>query len=344
MMIGKAKLLAALALFTVASNASAQTVEQFYAGKSINFIVPFSAGGYYDSGARLFARHMGQYIPGKPSIVVQNQPSAGGIGLANRFGVGDGDGLTIGTLQRGLPQLALTGDPTVRFDPLKITWIGSMSAYATDSYILAINASHPLKKIEDAAREGMKLRIGSNRSGSTNLTIAIVAQHALGLKYEIVRGYPGAADINLAQQRNEVDGQFADVSFFANNMRDIWEKGGLTPLLQTGRSTRLPSLPDVPLARELTKTPEMRALLEFAEMPFEMALPVAAPANIPRDRAAALKKAFNEAARDPALLADANKMNFVIDPITGDEVLAVIERAAKTPRSVIDLYKKLIEE
>ena len=344
MMIGKANLLAALALFTVASNASAQTVEQFYAGKSINFIVPFSAGGYYDSGARLFARHMGQYIPGKPSIVVQNQPSAGGIGLANRFGVGDGDGLTIGTLQRGLPQLALTGDPTVRFDPLKITWIGSMSAYATDSYILAINASHPLKKIEDAAREGMKLRIGSNRSGSTNLTIAIVAQHALGLKYEIVRGYPGAADINLAQQRNEVDGQFADVSFFANNMRDIWEKGGLTPLLQTGRSTRLPSLPDVPLARELTKTPEMRALLEFAEMPFEMALPVAAPANIPRDRAAALKKAFNEAARDPALLTDAKKMNFVIDPITGDEVLAVIERAAKTPRSVIDLYKKLIEE
>lgn len=344
MMIGKANLLAALALFTIASNASAQTVEQFYAGKSINFIVPFSAGGYYDSGARLFARHMGQYIPGKPSIVVQNQPSAGGIGLANRFGVGDGDGLTIGTLQRGLPQLALTGDPTVRFDPLKITWIGSMSAYATDSYILAINASHPLKKIEDAAREGMKLRIGSNRSGSTNLTIAIVAQHALGLKYEIVRGYPGAADINLAQQRNEVDGQFADVSFFANNMRDIWEKGGLTPLLQTGRSTRLPSLPDVPLARELTKTPEMRALLEFAEMPFEMALPVAAPANIPRDRAAALKKAFNEAARDPALLADAKKMNFVIDPITGDEVLAVIERAAQTPRSVIDLYKKLIEE
>jgi len=343
-MIGKAHILGAMALLTAACNVQAQTVEQFYAGKTINFIVPFSAGGYYDSGARLFARYMGQYIPGKPSIVVQNQPSAGGIGLANRFGVGDGDGLTIGTLQRGLPQLALTGDPTVRFDPLKITWIGSMSAYATDSYILAINASHPVKKIEESALQGVKLRIGSNRSGSTNLTIAIVAQHALGLKYEIVRGYPGAADINLAQQRNEVDGQFADVSFFANNMRDIWEKGGLTPLLQTGRSTRLPSLPDVPLARELTKTPEMRALLEFAEMPFEMALPVAAPANIPKDRASALKKAFEEAAKDPALLADAKKMNFVIDPISGDEVLAVIQRAAKTPRSVIDLYKKLIEE
>ena len=88
-----------------------------------------------------------------------------------------------------MPQLALTGDPTVRFDPLKITWIGSMSAYATDSYILAINASHPLKKIEDAAREGMKLRIGSNRSGSTNLTIAIVAQHALSIRRVIGRRF-----------------------------------------------------------------------------------------------------------------------------------------------------------
>ena len=98
------------------------------------------------------------------------------------------------------------------------------------------------------------------------------------------------------------------------------------------------------MARELTRTSEMRALLEFAEMPFEMALPVAAPANIPKERASALKKAFEEAARDPALLADAKKMNFVIDPISGDEVLAVIQRAARTPRSVIDLYKKLIEE
>jgi len=323
----------------------AQTPEQFYAGKTIAVIVPFSAGGYYDSGGRLLARHIGQYIPGKPNLVVQNQPSGGGIGLANRFAVGENDGTLLGTLQRGLPQLALTGDPNVRFDPLKLTWIGSLSAYATDSYILAINASHQVKRIEELRGPGAPLlRIGSNRSGSTNLTIALVVQHALGLKHEIVRGYPGAADINLAQQRNEVDGQYADVSFFQTNMRDIWEKGGLRTLVQTGRRTRLAELPDVPLARELTDSPEMKALLEFAEMPFEMALPVAAPANIPRDRAAVLKKAFDAMATDATFLAEAKKMNFVVDPISGDEVLAIIQRAAKTPRNVIDLYKKLIEQ
>lgn len=325
--------------------AYAQTPEQFYAGKTIAVIVPFSAGGYYDSGGRLLARHMGQYIPGKPNMVVQNQPSGGGIGLANRFAAGENDGTLLGTLQRGLPQLALTGDPNVRFDPLKLTWIGSLSAYATDSYILAINASHSVRKIEELRGPSAPLlRIGSNRSGSTNLTIALVVQHALGLKHEIVRGYPGAADINLAQQRSEVDGQYADVSFFQTNMRDIWEKGGLRPLVQTGRRTRLPELPDVPMARELTDSAEMKALLEFAEMPFEMALPVAAPAVIPKDRAAALKKAFDAMATDQAFLAEAKKMNFVVDPISGDEVLAIIQRAARTPKPMIDLYKKLIEQ
>ncbi|MFN3890934.1 MAG: Bug family tripartite tricarboxylate transporter substrate binding protein [Beijerinckiaceae bacterium] len=338
-------LFAAGALFAAGSAAQAQSVEQFYAGKTINVIVPFSAGGIYDTTGRLVARNMGQYIPGKPTLVVQNQPSGGGIGLANRFAAGESDGTLLGTLQRGLPQLALTGDPNVRFDPLKLTWIGSLSAYATDSYILAINASHPLKRIEDLRGPSAPLlRIGSNRAGSTNLTIALVVQHALGLKHEIVRGYPGAADINLAQQRGEVDGQYADLSFFQTNMRDIWEKGGLRPLVQTGRSKRLASLPDVPLARELTQDPAMRALLEFAEMPFEMALPVAAPAQVPKDRADALKKAFNEMGKDPGFLADAKKMNFLVDPISGDEVLAIIRRAAQTPRPVIDLYKKLIEQ
>ncbi len=327
-----------------ATGASAQTVEQFYTGKTINLIVPFSAGGYYDTGGRLVARNLGRYVPGNPTIVVQNQPSGGGIGLANRFGSGESDGTLIGTLQRGLPQLALTGDPNVRFDPLKLKWIGSLSAYATDAYILAINASHPVKRAEDLLKPPAILQIGANRSGSTNLTLAIVAREILGFDYEIVRGYPGASEINLAQQRGEVDGQFADVSFFRTNMRDMWEGGKLTTLVQMGRRTRLPELKDVPMASELTKDPDKRALLEFAEMPFYMALPVAAPASTPKDRAAALQRAFLSMAKDAQFLAEAEKMNFVVDPISGDEVLAIVERAAKTPRNVIEQYKKFIEQ
>lgn len=323
----------------------AQPVEQFYRGKSINLVVPFSPGGYYDVGARLVGRHMGNHIPGNPQIVVQNQPGGGGIGLANRLGAGaNNDGTMIAVLQRGLPLLALTGDKNVRYDPLTIPWIGSISAYATDAFILAVNASHPVKHVSELRKPGVKLKVGANQSGSTNLTLALICRDILGMNYEIVRGYPGAANINLAQQNGEVDGQFADVSFFATNMKTQWESKGLTPIVQLGRRTRLESLPDVPTARELVDDPEKKAFLVFAETPFFAALPVAAPVGIPADRLDALKKAFMAMAKDDAFLGEARRMQYTVDPISGDEVLEIIREAAKTPKHIIDQYKEIIEK
>ena len=325
--------------------AHAQSRNSFYAGKTISIVVPFAAGGIYDTGARLLSRHMVRHIAGSPSIIVQNQPSGGGgIDLANRLGTITGDGTLIATLPRGLPQFAMTGDPSIRFDPLKLTWLGSLSAYADDAYLLALNSTHPVKTAEQL-RTGMpSVRIGAISAGSTNLTLALVARETLGFKYDIVRGYPGASAINLAQQRNEVDGQFGDVSFFATNMRDLWEAGKLVALVQFGRRTRLPTLGDTPMARELTDNPDDLALLEFAEMPFFMALPIAAPAAIPAERAKILRAAFIAAARDPALLQDAKKMNFAVDPISGEEVLAVVQRASRTPKAVIERYKLIIAQ
>src|SRR5262245_38235331 len=150
--------------------AGAQTVEQFYAGRGITLIVPFTAGGYYDNGARLIARHLGKHIPGKPGVVVQNQPSAGGIGLANRFAhASEKDGTVIGVLQRAIPQIALMGDPNVKYDPVKLTWFGSLSGYATDAYLLFVNADHKAQSAADLRHGGIKTIMGANRSGSTNL-------------------------------------------------------------------------------------------------------------------------------------------------------------------------------
>ncbi len=340
-----ASLLMAAAFMAQPNVGAAQTAAEFYKGKTINVIVPFSPGGYYDLGARLLARHMGNHLPGNPQMVVQNQPGGGGIGLANRLGAGaNNDGTMIAVLQRGLPLLALTGDKNVRFDPLTITWLGSISAYSTDAFILAINASHPVKKVEELLQPGVKLKVGANQAGSTNLTLAVICREILGLNYEIVRGYPGASNINLAQQNGEVDGQFADVSFFATNMKAQWDAKGLTPIVQLGRRTRLPSLPDVPTARELVKDEERRAFLVFAETPFFAALPVAAPVGVPKDRADALKAAFMATAKDEAFLSEANRMRYTVDPISGDEVLAIIREAAKTPKHIIEKYKETIEK
>src|SRR3954452_14448993 len=129
-------------------SAAAQSVEQFYKGRSINFLVASRPGGVNDLMARLIARHLGNHIPGKPTIVVQNLQSAG-IVLANRiYGNADKDGSVIANLERGTPQLAVQGDSNARFDPLRMTWLGSVSSYANDAYVFWVNASLPVKSVD----------------------------------------------------------------------------------------------------------------------------------------------------------------------------------------------------
>jgi tripartite-type tricarboxylate transporter receptor subunit TctC len=325
--------------------AAAQTAGQFYVGRSINVIVPYSPGGYYDIGARLLARHFGKHIVGKPNIIVQNQPQAGGIGLANRFASGaDNDGTVLGILQRAVPQYAFIGYQSAKFDPLKLNWIGSLSAYETDSYVMVLNAKHPAITVSALKDPAVKTRLGSGRSGSANLIFALVAKQALGLNLDIVRGYEGAAPIFLAEQRGEVDGLFADFSAVKVSAADSWKTKQIVPVVQFGRKTRLPELADVPISRELIKDPVALSFLEFAEMPFFIALPIAGPAGIPADRLKALQDGFMEMAHDQAFLNDAKNMQFEVDPISAAAVIEAIAKAAKTPADVMAQFKALVSQ
>jgi tripartite-type tricarboxylate transporter receptor subunit TctC len=324
--------------------ASAQGAEP-YAGKTITMIVPFSTGGYYDTGGRLIARHLGKQIPGKPAIVVQNQPSAGGIGLANRLAHGsDKEGLTIGALQRAIPQVALMGDPAVKYDPLKLTWFGSLSGYATDSYLMFINTTHKVRTVDDLRTGGMKAVFGAGRSGSTNLMLALVARDVLKLNIDVVRGFPGTNDITLAQLRGEVDAQIADLSVLKAGMGDVWATRKVRGLVQFARTNRLPELADVPTARELATSDDDRAVLAFAELPFFMALPLAGSADMPPDRARIISTSFMAMKDDPEFQADANKMGYPTDLVPGERVKALIEEAARTPKDVIERYKRIVNQ
>lgn len=340
-------LLAALAIGLVPLAARAQSVEQFYTGKTITLIVPFSTGGYYDTGARLIGRHIGKHIPGKPNIVVQNQPTAGGIGLANRFAHAavEKDGTLVGVLQRAIPQVALMGNPQARYDPLKLTWFGSLSGYATDSYLMFINAGHPVQKVEDLRGGGKKAIFGSNIAGSTNLMLALVARDVLKLDISIVRGFPGANDITLAQLRGEVDGQVADMSVLVAGMGgDMWRAKKVRALVQFARTTRHPELPDVPIARELVTSEIDKALVAFAELPFFMALPFVGPADMPADRAKAIGEAFMAMGKDAEFMADAAKIGYPGDLVDGARVRQLIEEAARTPKDVIERYTKIVNQ
>ncbi len=262
--------------------AEAQTVEQFYKGRTITLLIPSAPGGINDLDGRLVAQNLGRYIPGNPKIVPENLPGASGAGIANRlYNTSEHDGSVIAIIERAVPQLAVQGDPTAKFDPLKMVWLGSLSSYANDAYILAVNSSSPVHSVDDLKSNSASVQIGAMNPGTTNLTFAILSKELLGLNVKIVRGYTGAAPIFLAMQSNEVDAQVVGLSSLKAGQPALWRDHLVRPIIQFARLTRLPELSDVPTGRELIKDPKDLALLEFAEQPFFMAVPFVAPPGVP---------------------------------------------------------------
>jgi tripartite-type tricarboxylate transporter receptor subunit TctC len=319
----------------------AQSVQDFYRGRNVTMIVPTAPGGINDISGRLVARHYGRLIPGNPNFVVQNVPGGGGLVAANRLAnTAERDGSVIAIIQRAVPQLAIQGEPNAKFDPATLTWLGSLSDYEDDSYLVVINADHQAKTADDL-RKGVKLRLGGDQPGSTNLAFAYLAKNALNLNVDIVRGYPGAAPMFLAMQRGELDGQIIGYNSVRAGQPELWGSKKVRPIIQFARTKRHPDLPDIPTARELTSDPKMIALLDFAEMPFFMALPFVAPPGLPAERTKALREAFMTMVRDKDFLAEAEKLRLDISPIDGAAVDAIVARAKKTPQDVIDLYAKM---
>jgi tripartite-type tricarboxylate transporter receptor subunit TctC len=339
----RSRFLALCSLALLTSPAAAQTVEQFYKGRTVTLYVASAPGGINDLTARLIAKHMPNFLAGKPTIVVQNLSGANGLALANRLAVNaEKDGSVIAILERGTPQLAVQGDSNVRFDPLKLTWLGSVSSYANDAYLLQVNASFPAKTVADLKTAGAPARLGTTGAGATNLIFSIISRDVLGLNVQIVRGYAGAAAVFLAQQRGEVDGQINGLSALKAGQKSLWEAGAFRPLLAFSRTTRLPELPDVPIARELTQDAKALSLIAFAEAPFFIALPIAAPPSLPPDRARALQSAFMDMCKDPAFVADAQRLGLDVSPIDGDAVLKLIGQMAATPKEVIAQFNAMV--
>jgi tripartite-type tricarboxylate transporter receptor subunit TctC len=322
--------------------ASAQSVEQFYKGRTITMLVGTSPGGINDISARLVARHFGRFVPGNPSIVVQNNPGAGGLVTANRlYHNVEKDGTVLAKLERAVPQLAIQGDPNAQFDAIKLLWLGSLSSYADDAYMLTINASNPVKSIAELRSPGKPLTLGADVSASSNLIFAVIAKEVLGLNINIVRGYTGAAALFLAMARGEIDGQFVGLSSIKSGQRDLWNRRAFRMLLAFGRTARHPDFPDVPIGRELTSDANALALIDFAELPFFIALPFAGPPGVPPDRARALQAAFMAMCRDKAFLEDAEKLGIDMSPIDGEGVLKMLAKVAATPKDIIARYNAL---
>jgi tripartite-type tricarboxylate transporter receptor subunit TctC len=336
---------AAFALLGSATTVRADSIEDFYRGKTISFLINAAPGGGYDMAGRVTARYLGKYIPGNPTVVPQNMEGAGGLRMANYVAqVAQPDGLTIALHGRGIIQQPLLGDAAAKFDPLDFSWLGTMSSGEGDVYLLLVRRETGITSIEDMRRATRPTVLGSVSGVSTNVVFALVAPELFGVKIKLIKGYPGSNGVMLAVERKEIEGTFLGLSSLGATQRAELQSGELIPILQFARRTRHPQFPNVPLGSELLTKPGDKALLNFIEGLFLVAFPFSGPPHVPPERTQALRKAMMDAYADPQLKEEARKLNIDLSPLDGAQVTSIIAGMKATPSSVLERYKKILAE
>jgi tripartite-type tricarboxylate transporter receptor subunit TctC len=338
-----------IAAFMVFGTAGAQAdPADFYKGRQVNLIVGYGTGGGYDVYGRLIARHLGRHIPGQPNVVVQNMPGAGSLRAVNYlYNNAPKDGTAIAIFSRDMPLLGIIGHNTnVRFDPRKLTWLGSSSSYANDAYFLFTRKDAAVKSIAEARRPGgPPLVLGGTAEGATGNDVSVMVRDALGLNIKIIAGYPDSNALFLAVDRRELDGRFVGLSATGSSHPEWLEpQSHMQKLLQFARVTRHPLFPDIPTARELSRDTRSRTLIELAELPYRLSRPFATAPGIPEDRTQALQSAFLAVHQDPMYLEEAVKMKVDVSPIGAREVLQAIETIAEAPPETLEYMKKLLAD
>jgi tripartite-type tricarboxylate transporter receptor subunit TctC len=314
----------------------------FYQGKTITLVVSSTAGGGYDLWARLMARYIVKYIPGNPSIIVQNMPGAGNIIGANYvYGIAKPDGLTIGAFNPALYFDQLVGRSEVKFDWAKFNWIGSPEK---NDIVYYVRADAPFKTIDDLRNAKEPPKCGSTGTGSTGHYIPRLMEETLGIKTQIVSGYPGAGDIELAIERGEVlCWSPLLATYFGREPYKRWHKSGYVRVLMQTGAKRDPRLKDVPTLSELMQqynTSEAgRRLAKVILTAATLGRPVAAPPGTPPDRVKTLRAGYAEAIADPELLAEAAKRDWEVSPLTGEELQVLSNEVMAQPREVIERMK-----
>jgi tripartite-type tricarboxylate transporter receptor subunit TctC len=333
-----------LGLFVYAPSLQAQA-DDFYKGKTIKIVVGFLAGDVYDLWARLYAQHMPKHIPGKPDIIVQNMTGAGSMIAANHvYSVAKPDGLTLGSTLPALYFDQLIGRKEVQFDYAKFVWIGSP---VQNEHQMYMRSDTPYKTIEDIRKASVPPKCGTTGTGSTGYYIPKLMEEALGTKFNLVTGYQGGQDIDLAVERGELQCRaFTIEAFFAREPFLTWRKKGFVHnTVQTGR-TRDPKLPDTPTIYELMdqyKTPEStRRLANVILAAGALGRPLTGTPGTPRERVTILRQAFNKMLSDPDFLAELEKRKYELQPVKGEELEAMAKDVIAQPADVIERMKKLL--
>jgi tripartite-type tricarboxylate transporter receptor subunit TctC len=330
--------------FQLAKNAPAQAQEQFFKGKQIRIIVGLSTGGGYDRAARLVARHIGKHIPGNPDMLVQNMPGASSVTAANYvWSVAKPDGFTLLAPHNNLYLSQLSGQKEVKFDLPKFQWIGSLE---NDDMMLFGRADAPFKSMGDIVRAKEAPKCGSTGVGSSDYVMSKILEETIGAKINHVTGYPGSSEIAIAFERGEVLCMGLTIStYFGREPFLGWLKTKFVRFLAQSGRKREPRIEEAPTIYELMDeyktSPTKRRVAEAMLQGGEWARPLMAPPATPADRVAILRAAYEKAAKDPELIAEAKKLRIDLTPMRGEQLQAMAKEVMTQPPEVVEQIKKL---
>lgn len=336
--LGAAAAVAGAAIAIPASSALAQSADQFYAGKTIRIICALGTGGSYDAYARLVGRNFGKHVPGNPAVVVENMPGAGGIIAANHvFKVGAKDGTVMGALHQTTTLAQVTSTPNVEYDARKFNWIGRIASGGSDVHYTFVGKGP--KTFEDLFAREIVVAGGGPTSMSVILPSAV--NSLLGAKLKILSGYKGTAETNLAVERGEVDMALENWEELRVARAEALREKKVNLIVQYSLK-RHPELPDLPTIMEKSKTDEQRQIWSVMLQPAAFGHTFNTGPEVPADRVAVLRKAFDAMGKDPGLKADAERAKLGIAPLGGAEVAKVVEDIFKIDAASIAKAKAIL--
>lgn len=326
---GSLALAGCIAAFAWPATAAAQSVADFYRGKTVRVIVGFSSGGGYDQYARLLVRHMGRHTPGAPTYIVQNMPGAASLKSVLYLDQGaPTDGTAIVTFNAGLLSQALTIPERVSADFRRYAWIGNISE---DFRVCFTWHAKNLKTFQEV-KNAKQIVFGTTGVGTSAYIEGRMLDELFGVNLRQVQGYPGSADKRIAIERGELDGDCGSWT----SLPDDWVRDRKINLFVRFSKNTTPDMPkDITYAGSLITDPEAKATYDLLMSGAEIGRPYMGPSAMPADRLEALRAAFNATMKDAEFLADAKKQRLEVNPQTGQEVAAQIAEIYKTPAAAI---------
>ncbi len=312
--------------------------QELFRNKSIRILAGSVAGGYYDNYARLMSRHLGDFLPGKPSIVVANMPGASGVQAVNYIQeLAPKDGTTLATFNKSMPFYEAIEAPGVRFKSAELTWIGALSQSVD---IVAVWHTTGVKTLAEATNRDIVM--GAVSVVGTTWVYPVLLNALAGTRIRLVTGYGSGVAIDHGIEQGELEGRGSNQWASWKSEHPDWVRDKkIIPIVQIGLRKET-DLPDVPLLTELAKNDEQRAIYEFVSVAASLDGPLAGPPDMNPDARQVLRMGFQAMVRDSAFIEDAKKVGVDLDPLNADQASEIATKIVSAPRKIIDRIKLII--